>query len=621
MAQYIGGRIVPVHGGLWDNSKAYETLTIVLYKPDGDSYISRRAVPVGTAITDTSYWMLYSLYSQQIADAVNQMENTDEALREKLSDAETRMNVSKRELNEWMDGIEARLDANLTASTDANADYAAEVVDARIGWDSKDYGCLGTAVREQVGTLFKALDVNTTELTNGLSRYANGSEEACMKILPLWEQKILSADGKVELTKVEARATTDLIYVPKGMSVIVGYGSQTADMEEDWSWRRVCVYDADKNFVEVHASGRTLWLDGECYIRVYILRTPETADSYCSIQMFNITIPVVNREKIKDMKSNGRSTVSGSLVTITDSSDGLFENVSYNGSAGSSLIVCGKNLFRLDPARIKAIDKNVTMEFSASEGTIKIYTTEEGASADYIGPHIIISVNGEAFYGLYKFKFPDDTWITVSANPSEFLDYSSGVFMQVSDGKNAIQFDRGKGYTFLAKAGVEYGVRLHVQSGWTNTEGILFRPQIEIGTHRTEFEPFRGCIVNGRESNDDHKAVLESDLFYVTDHFWTSYGTDGTVFVKTKAPVANDEAVYNQTGLINGIESLHYFYRFTPETDTNVLIGCKVEPAEYRDYIHIQATDGSHFYNDEGDGLLIPNWPGGTECAGWAWNV
>jgi hypothetical protein len=66
MATYIGKRIVPVHCGKWDLAKTYEMLSIVLEENSGDSYIARRAVPSGTAISDTHYWMLHSLYSQQI---------------------------------------------------------------------------------------------------------------------------------------------------------------------------------------------------------------------------------------------------------------------------------------------------------------------------------------------------------------------------------------------------------------------------------------------------------------------------------------------------------------------------------------------------------------------------
>ena len=81
MAKYIGKRIVPVHCGRWDQNKTYEMLSIVLEETSGDSYISRRAVPSGTAITDTNYWMLHSLYSQQIKDMSDQLTAAEQRIR------------------------------------------------------------------------------------------------------------------------------------------------------------------------------------------------------------------------------------------------------------------------------------------------------------------------------------------------------------------------------------------------------------------------------------------------------------------------------------------------------------------------------------------------------------
>lgn len=55
MSKFIGRRIVPKHDGVWDINKEYEELSIVLDKASGESYISRRPVPVGTAISDEIY--------------------------------------------------------------------------------------------------------------------------------------------------------------------------------------------------------------------------------------------------------------------------------------------------------------------------------------------------------------------------------------------------------------------------------------------------------------------------------------------------------------------------------------------------------------------------------------
>ena len=66
MSDYIGKRIVPKHCGEWDRAKEYEMLSIVLHTESGNSFITKREVPAGVEITDTSYWALCSEYNAQI---------------------------------------------------------------------------------------------------------------------------------------------------------------------------------------------------------------------------------------------------------------------------------------------------------------------------------------------------------------------------------------------------------------------------------------------------------------------------------------------------------------------------------------------------------------------------
>lgn len=68
--QYKGMRYVPIFGRKnensieWDNSKPYESLTIVTH--NGASYTSRREVPAGIDIDDQEYWALTSNYNAQV---------------------------------------------------------------------------------------------------------------------------------------------------------------------------------------------------------------------------------------------------------------------------------------------------------------------------------------------------------------------------------------------------------------------------------------------------------------------------------------------------------------------------------------------------------------------------
>ena len=158
MSEYIGNRIVPRHDGVWDSTKAYEPLIIVYEEGSGDSYISRKDVPAGTGLNQKEYWALCARFSEQVAllreetdgqvagmqkltmDTLNTMTQRTEA-------AEDLINSNKAALEQRMENIEARQDANVSASTDSSADYAAEMVDARVDDTGRTFDSAGSNVR------------------------------------------------------------------------------------------------------------------------------------------------------------------------------------------------------------------------------------------------------------------------------------------------------------------------------------------------------------------------------------------------------------------------------------------------------------------------------------------
>ena len=97
--QYIGARYVPIFDGPWSNEKEYEPLTIVTYM--GNSYTSRKTVPVGTPTTNTEYWALTGNYNAQVEQyrqetaqlqtTVNSNSNLIAGLRSDLTDATTEL--------------------------------------------------------------------------------------------------------------------------------------------------------------------------------------------------------------------------------------------------------------------------------------------------------------------------------------------------------------------------------------------------------------------------------------------------------------------------------------------------------------------------------------------------
>ena len=131
MAKYTGRRIVPKHAGEWDIRKEYEEIQIVLDTESGNSYISNLPVPKGTALTNERYWSLYSLYSEQIAEAEEHLTQTAGDIRTELSETEGRINEklssTENKVNTSLSETENRVTARVE---NAKSDLTAKVMAA-----------------------------------------------------------------------------------------------------------------------------------------------------------------------------------------------------------------------------------------------------------------------------------------------------------------------------------------------------------------------------------------------------------------------------------------------------------------------------------------------------------
>lgn len=76
MRQYIGARYVPKFDGDWDNTKPYEAMVVVSY--NGNSYTSKKNVPVGVSPTNTSYWALTGDYNSLVSELREKVDAIDD---------------------------------------------------------------------------------------------------------------------------------------------------------------------------------------------------------------------------------------------------------------------------------------------------------------------------------------------------------------------------------------------------------------------------------------------------------------------------------------------------------------------------------------------------------------
>ena len=87
--EYVGARYVPRFTGLYDNTQQYDALDVV-DNGMGTSYIAKKTVPAGTALTNTDYWFVYGASSGAIInlqDQINDMNdgNVDGSLQAQIN--------------------------------------------------------------------------------------------------------------------------------------------------------------------------------------------------------------------------------------------------------------------------------------------------------------------------------------------------------------------------------------------------------------------------------------------------------------------------------------------------------------------------------------------------------
>ena len=131
VTQYIGSRYVPLIAGEWDNTQAYEALTVVMH--EGNSYTSRQPVPIGIAITNSEYWAATGNYNAQV-EAYRREVATYSGAIEDLQTAsashDTSLNTLDGEVSSLQTGLASETQARQTA--DSTLSDAVAALDNRV---------------------------------------------------------------------------------------------------------------------------------------------------------------------------------------------------------------------------------------------------------------------------------------------------------------------------------------------------------------------------------------------------------------------------------------------------------------------------------------------------------
>lgn len=212
MKEYVGARYVPILGRkdedsiIWDDTKPYESLTIVLYQ--GNSYTSRKAVPTGVSIFNEEYWAPTGNYNAQIEqyrrDIVRYRELVDEV------DEKIDKEIQDRE------DADTALGAIIPASAFSSTDTVKKYIDEKISDET-------TARQNATSYLQGEIDDINGFLPNNLSNISSLND-------------YIVEQGTATTIGANASASTSWIYRKwaSGIAECWGKRPEEANINQEW---------------------------------------------------------------------------------------------------------------------------------------------------------------------------------------------------------------------------------------------------------------------------------------------------------------------------------------------------------------------------------------------------
>lgn len=188
--QYVGARYVPIFGRkgentiLWDSTKPYEPLTVVLYQ--GASFTSRQYVPAGIDIHNYEFWALTGNYNAQVEQYRQEVHTFDSRL-ESVEGAVEDINGSLETIGGEIDDIHGditNLSGNIATvegklgsgfdSTNTVADAISAEQTARANGDN--------AIDAKLGSGFSSTDTVADAIAAEQTARANGDNAIDAKL-------------------------------------------------------------------------------------------------------------------------------------------------------------------------------------------------------------------------------------------------------------------------------------------------------------------------------------------------------------------------------------------------------------------------------------------------------
>ena len=428
-------------------------------------------------------------------------------------------------------------------------------------------------------------------------------DESDMPIV--WAKKhYIDADtGIITYSATGTHSVTQLIRIPDGATAFINTYNP---------YVRYATYDEDGTTIQVYA--------GQFGINIEI---PSTAGKYFALQYGSTTdsdletISIhfeyadgIAREsevakRVPDTNVNGYSneqaTATGNPVAVHDAANDDISAISVaDGTEGEVLSLCGKNLFNFQhKSRLGLTSNGVTFNFNMSTQEYTVSSTN-GATAIAISANNnctgCLTLDGVTAYHNFHFRMKADTPVTITPNYNYepyYDDKVQFVLMWIESGNLKMLPIGYEGATIIAKAGVEYGIRLKVSAGFKGT--VKLKPQVEIGGESTAFEQYRGVDMTLPLSDGSNLFNMSavSRLKYAPTNVTAYFDyIQQTVKIEANAPASNT-IIYNQSydGKVN-TKDFFYLAKFTPGAVPVMVPGV---PEELVGLVNLQVSDGTNY--------------------------
>ena len=272
----------------WDISTVYTANTIVYDTISETLYISKKEVPAGIAISNSTYWAIVSPFKidmelnagsinpvanktlnskfEELAENIvsliasisletEQRTNADNAINLRIDAFETDLETEVSDRTSADTLINARID-NIIALPDGSTTADAELTDIRIGANGVTYSSAGDAVRAQVSGNMNLIRNSESEL--------NVSEILNINLFPAsgyTDGKYLNYNTGTESTNAQW-FYTGYIYIDP---------NKTYKLSNVTSNAQICYYNADKTYLsgELLTPNTALTLPSDsCYMRI-----------------------------------------------------------------------------------------------------------------------------------------------------------------------------------------------------------------------------------------------------------------------------------------------------------------------------------------------------------------